>query len=100
MGILKICSYDVRQQKRQRRSTNTKRQKTANQNEDSADNSTMAATSTRICFRFLFFSFNQSIFDYRAYVLDETKNNVTILKSYTEPIRCGNSLNACVYNVF
>lgn len=27
--------------------------------------------------------------NFRAYILDESKNNVTVLKSHTEPIRCG-----------
>jgi len=78
MGILKICSYDARQQKRQRRSTSTtsKRQKSQTPNDDSADSqiSTLASTCTRICFR--------------AYILDESKSNITVLKSFTEPIRC------------
>ncbi|KAI6182150.1 hypothetical protein M3Y97_00349200 [Aphelenchoides bicaudatus] len=77
MGILKICSYDVRQQqKRQRRTTSSKRQKPADVTDESPETqaSNLASTCTRICFR--------------AYVLDDSKNNVTILKSFTEPIRC------------
>ena len=44
-----------------------------------SQNSTLASTCTRICFR--------------AYVLDESKSSITVLKSVTEPIRCGNNVS-------
>jgi hypothetical protein len=84
IGILKVCSYDARQQKRQRRTMTSKRQKTIN--EESVE-SQIASTSTRICFRL---GFNCLYIKEvcRAYVLDDTKSNVAVLKCHTEPIRC------------
>lgn len=64
IGILKICSYNSKQQRRQRRSTKTL---------EGSDN--YSDISTRICFR--------------AYINEGTQN-LRVIKTATEPIRCGN----------
>uniref|UniRef100_A0A1I7RKX7 RHD domain-containing protein n=1 Tax=Bursaphelenchus xylophilus TaxID=6326 RepID=A0A1I7RKX7_BURXY len=62
IGILKICSYNNRQRRQRRTNANTN---------DSSEN--LNAVSTRICFR--------------AYVLSG-QEQVQVIKSFTEPIRC------------
>ncbi|KAI6234491.1 hypothetical protein M3Y99_00801100 [Aphelenchoides fujianensis] len=80
IGILKICSYDTKQQRRSRRpaaapSKRSKSSPSCGQSEEAEDRTaSLASTCTRVCLR--------------AYVLDETKSNYKMLETCTQPIRC------------